>query len=46
MPKGKLADLKPMPEGISPITVKERQGRIDKARALMAQEDYLVQKSI
>jgi len=32
----KLAGLKPMTEGISPITVEERQGRIEKARALMA----------
>jgi Xaa-Pro dipeptidase len=37
MTKERLADLKPMTEGISPITVQERQGRIDKARALMAQ---------
>jgi Xaa-Pro dipeptidase len=33
----KLAGLKPMTEGISPITVEERQGRIEKARALMAE---------
>jgi Xaa-Pro dipeptidase len=33
----KLADLKPMTEGISPITVEERQDRIEKARALMAE---------
>jgi Xaa-Pro dipeptidase len=33
----KLAGLKPMTEGISPITVQERQGRIEKARALMAE---------
>jgi len=32
----KLAGLKPMTEGIKPITVEERQGRIEKARALMA----------
>jgi Xaa-Pro dipeptidase len=35
----KLAGLKPMTEGISPITVKERQSRIEKARALMAEND-------
>ena len=35
----KLAGLKLMTEGISPITVEERQGRIKKARALMAQSD-------
>ena len=33
----KLAGLKPMTEGILPITVEERQGRIEKARALMAE---------
>jgi len=33
----KLAGLKPMTEGISPITVEEREGRIEKARALMAE---------
>jgi Xaa-Pro dipeptidase len=33
----KLAGLKPMTEGISPITIEERQGRIEKARALMAE---------
>lgn len=33
----KLAGLKPMTGGISPITVEERQGRIEKARALMAE---------
>lgn len=33
----KLAGLKPIMEGISPITVEERQGRIEKARALMAE---------
>jgi Xaa-Pro dipeptidase len=33
----KLAGLKPMTEGISPITVEERQSRIEKARALMAE---------
>jgi len=33
----KLAGLKPMTEGISPITVEERQDRIEKARALMAE---------
>jgi Xaa-Pro dipeptidase len=32
----KLAGLKPMTEGISSITVEERQGRIEKAHALMA----------
>ena len=35
----KLAGLKPMTEGISPITVEERRGRIEKARALMAEND-------
>jgi len=35
----KLAGLKPMTGGISPITVEERQGRIEKARALMAESD-------
>ena len=35
----KLAGLKPMTEGISPITVEERQGRIEKARALMTEND-------
>jgi Xaa-Pro dipeptidase len=33
----KLTGLKLMTEGISPITVEERQGRIEKARALMAE---------
>jgi Xaa-Pro dipeptidase len=37
MLKEKLAGLKPMTEGISPITVEQRQGRIEKARALMAE---------
>jgi Xaa-Pro dipeptidase len=32
----KLAGLKPMTEGISPITVEERQSRIEKARKLMS----------
>ena len=31
-----LGGLKPMTEGISPITVDEREGRIEKARRLMA----------
>lgn len=35
----KLAGLKPMTEGISPITIEERQGRIEKARARMAEND-------
>jgi Xaa-Pro dipeptidase len=35
----KLAGLKPMTEDISPITVEERRGRIEKARALMAEND-------
>jgi Xaa-Pro dipeptidase len=35
----KLAGLKPMTEGISPITIEERRGRIEKARALMAEND-------
>jgi len=35
----KLAGLKPMTEGLSPIAVEERQGRIEKARALMAESD-------
>ena len=35
----KLAGLKPMPEGTSPITVEERRGRIEKARTLMAEND-------
>ena len=39
MPEGKLADLKPMADGISPITVEERRRRIEKARILMAQND-------
>lgn len=33
----KLAGLKPMTEGVVPITVEERLGRIEKARTLMAQ---------
>ncbi len=32
-----FADLKPMTDGIAPITVAERQGRIDKARRLMVE---------
>jgi Xaa-Pro dipeptidase len=39
MLEDKLAGLKPMTEGISPITVEERRGRIKKARALMAEND-------
>jgi len=35
----KLADLKPMTEGVSPITVEERRDRVEKARALMAKND-------
>jgi len=35
----KLAGLKPMTEDISPITVEERRGRIEKARDLMVQND-------
>jgi len=34
MLEGKLAGLKPMTEDISPITVEERRGRIEKARVL------------
>jgi Xaa-Pro dipeptidase len=37
MPQGNFAGLKPMTEGISPVTVEERQGRIEKARARMAE---------
>jgi Xaa-Pro dipeptidase len=37
VPEPKLADLKPMTDGISPITVEERRRRIEKARILMAQ---------
>jgi len=32
-----ISDLKPMTEGIAPITVEERRSRIEKARRLMAQ---------
>jgi Xaa-Pro dipeptidase len=35
----KLADLKPMTEDIAPITVEERRGRVEKARALMVEND-------
>jgi len=35
MPEGQFSDLKPMTGGISPITVDEREGRIEKARRLM-----------
>jgi Xaa-Pro dipeptidase len=35
MPERQFSDLKPMTGGISPITVDERKGRIEKARRLM-----------
>jgi Xaa-Pro dipeptidase len=38
----KLAGLKPMTEGLSPITVEERRGRIEKARVLMVENDIAV----
>jgi Xaa-Pro dipeptidase len=37
MTASKLNDLKPMLEGVVPITIEERQGRIEKARTLMVQ---------
>ena len=35
----KLAGLKPTTEDIAPITVEERRGRVEKARALMVEND-------
>jgi len=37
MPVKSISDLKPMTDGIAPITMEERQGRVEKARRLMAE---------
>ncbi len=37
MPVKNMNDLKPMTDGIAPITLEERQGRVEKARKLMAE---------
>ena len=37
MSKGAFADLAPMTDGIVPIGLDERRGRVEKARALMAE---------
>ncbi len=37
MPISDFSDLKPMTDGIAPITVAEREGRIEKARRLMVE---------